>query len=270
MGAFMKLLILIGGTLISALLVLSLLDPTFGTYLGEQTGFVLGAGSVLLITLSPILIFGFLLWFLFLRRQSSEEASKHGNSTDLGVGTKSKSKNSGSEVDIEDNKGNSTYRRSSDILLDYPRARVAIEYREDIKEDWEKIRNQFENYMEIYLQNLDETPDMSREDLLNIVQELSDRDSHPFPESSNNNIFADLEIYGAQAQAEFREAYQILGSSFDAKVVAERISTKYSKSPNQKSLGEQVSNLTPGVYSTSEGHSFRVYKDGSVMMLGTF
>ena len=69
MNAFLKVIILIGGTAISALIVLSWADPTFGTYLGEQVGFAVGFGSGMLIALSPILVFGFLVWILFFRNK---------------------------------------------------------------------------------------------------------------------------------------------------------------------------------------------------------
>lgn len=69
MHSFLKVIVLVGGTTISALIVLSLADPTFGTYVGEQVGFAIGAGSVMLIAVSPILVFGFLVWILFLRKK---------------------------------------------------------------------------------------------------------------------------------------------------------------------------------------------------------
>jgi len=66
-GIFTKILILIIGTAVSLAIVLSIVDPTFGTFVGEQIGFFLGAGSVFLIVILPFFVFGFLFWFLFKR-----------------------------------------------------------------------------------------------------------------------------------------------------------------------------------------------------------
>lgn len=70
MGTLKKVMILVGGTLISFLIVGSLVDPTFATYLGEQVGFALGV----VIAFSPILVFGFLLWFLFFKKSVAKES----------------------------------------------------------------------------------------------------------------------------------------------------------------------------------------------------
>jgi hypothetical protein len=158
--------------------------------------------------------------------------------------------------------------RPESILLDYPRAKIAIEYRSDIKRDWEEdVRFLSEKYVEMYLRRLDEAPDQNAAELYDFIKDIREKDERPFSRMSANLVYADLARYGVDAQNEFREAHDVLGEAFDVNLAAERISAKYKKLPNDEALLAKVSKLKAGVYSTAEGHSFRIYGDGSVMLL---
>ena len=47
--------------------VILILDPTLATYVGEAVGYALGAGLMIALIGSPLIVFLFLLWFFYFR-----------------------------------------------------------------------------------------------------------------------------------------------------------------------------------------------------------
>lgn len=232
----------------------------------------------------------------------TEGAIERGNSTDLGAGNKSPSKSVDAEIDANSrreerrvlDKANANINARNvdfdkegvqeilstskpkvsqpnrDITLDFPRARIAIEYRADIRKDWEKISALGEKYAQSYLSRLDLAPDQCADKLYSEIIEEFDSDHYPFDNITLNLLFADLGRYGPEAQRKFKEIYEVLGATFDAQAVCEKISNEYQQHTGTELGGSAVKDLPPGVYMTREKHSFRIYNDGSVALLQRF
>lgn len=285
---------------IGAVTGLTIVNPTFGTFIGEKIGYFLGGSIVILGATSPILIPALLIWFVFFRKKATRKSNTpseiSGMTTDLvnnaagqfGIGSSTsiahitvppdtsieRDRRTGASLGSVDQPpvpklqsqapGSATTEvpnsEPRDEIEDYPRGAIAIRYRAEIASDWSRVRLMPSEYKRMYLEKLDDNPDIDAQELYGIVDECLKRDAAPFSDEQTNKMYALLTQYGSEAQKRFKEVHAVLGASFNAEQVALEIEKDFS---TEKFLDA----LEPHCYRTIGGVVFKKFANGGLKLL---
>lgn len=148
---------------------------------------------------------------------------------------------------------------------EYKKAQTALEYRNDLAEAQSFAASKGESCRLEFLRLLNENPQIDSGKLLNDLTTFVEKKSKPFEVGAWNEYYKKLEIHGLAAQEKFKEIASILGNSFDAKAVYEKLAEEF---PAKKfSFQDIYKGLPPGTYSVEGNTRFNVYDYGAVMML---
>lgn len=153
-----------------------------------------------------------------------------------------------------------TNEEQRDEIEDYPRAAIAIKYRAEIAPDWLKIRSLPSEIRRMYLEKLDDNPDIDARELYAMVDERLKQVAAPFADDQTNKMYASLAQYGSEAQKRFRDIHDVLGVSFNAEQVANEISKDYS-------VEKFLEHINSGRYRTEKNLQFEKLPKGELILL---
>lgn len=133
------------------------------------------------------------------------------------------------EHPIEQSKKENRGEVMDDLEKRYRKGRIAIQYRDEAKQGWQKIKKMPVNLQLQYLAWLSDDPKREVAELVKKLELEHKQLNAPFEDSIMNDCYAELKLVSKQAADEFREIAETLGAMFDPIKTKDIITNRYSK-----------------------------------------
>ncbi|MFL2801179.1 MAG: hypothetical protein ACJ0DD_00230 [Paracoccaceae bacterium] len=114
-----------------------------------------------------------------------------------------------------------------DLLLDYPNAKIAIEYRQDANEGWGEIQKMPLELSVEYLKSLEND---AKQDISSLIENINKKyylSISPFDDEKLAKAYSELHIINHEASSEFEKAINTLGDSVPLEQIVEKIKSNF-------------------------------------------
>jgi len=133
------------------------------------------------------------------------------------------------EYPIQQNKKENRSEVMDDLEKRYRKGRIAIQYRDEAKQGWQKIKKMPVNLQLQYLAWLSDDPKREVAELVKKLELEHRQLNAPFEDPIMNECYAELKLVSKQAADEFREIAETLGEMFDPIKTKDIITNRYGK-----------------------------------------
>lgn len=118
----------------------------------------------------------------------------------------------------------------------FPKAELAITYRKDICKAVNELSQYHEEYGSLILSALEENPQITADELKEIIFQRFDRDYKPYEDQKLNDALVDVSILGVEAVAEMKSIIDILGDTTDLVEAKKLLGIKYGNTPPERDI----------------------------------
>jgi hypothetical protein len=122
------------------------------------------------------------------------------------------------------------------------KAQIAIEYRKEVAEDWERIKNLDSVFINDFLNYLDHNPKADTSEFTNQLIEKHEKKKRPFQSTEYNDALMEVRKYGNDAEREFIKIVDTLGEDQNCNVLLKTFKEKY-----EPKFRNHIQGFYPGV-----------------------
>ena len=147
-------------------------------------------------------------------------------------------RDNGKKVEIEEEP--KSPQTGGDQSAKYPSAFIAIEYRSEVADAWSQMQKLPELYRDQFLVALDSDPKQDQDSLTKLVNRLfgsHEKVLNPYEDGAANEALAEAREISADAEAEFKRVYDMLGGKLSPEDILQQVHNKYWKPDPKKEFG---------------------------------